>query len=537
MAKIIQNADLNADTLKDLEADDVEWIYNALDCCVTGEVLHKLKETSDEITRNTYNFSLELQGPVMEMQLHGVRIDTKKKHELIKDLKAKYIKVNNNLTKLVTQGIGLKTFNYRSPAQLKNLFYNVLGCTPIKGRNAQGRYTPTVNRDALEKLQREFYAEPFCLHIIALREIDKKIQFLTSEVDADGRLRTSYNIAGTNTGRLSSSKSVEDTGANNQNITQKLRRVVIADKGMKFCNVDLEQADARNVGAQLWEIFVESHGEAEAGKYLDACESGDLHTRVCSMAYTNLPWTGDLKKDRAIADDKDNYAYREFTFRDMSKRLGHGTNFYGTPPSASKILKIPAGQIERFQTQYFKGFPLIGSTNKKDFAADNWHNWVYHRLHEYSYLITPHFGRRRYFFGRPNDPRTLREAVAYVPQSMTADEIDTGIIRLWRAGLPVELLIQVHDSILFQFPEELEGEIVPKVLELLKVVIPLKKGREFFVPLEAKVGWNWGDREEHSDGSVENEHGLMKWKGAGEDTRTSPKIIDLKQMTLETLLS
>jgi hypothetical protein len=89
---------------------------------------------------------------------------------------------------------------------------------------------------------------------------------------------------------------------------------------------------------------------------------------------------------------------------------------------------------------------------------------------------------------------------------MTADEVDTGLLRIWRAQR-VQLLIQVHDSILFQYPEALEDEILPWALEALRVHIPLARGRDFFVPTEAKVGWNWGDFSE------ENPDGLVKWKG------------------------
>lgn len=520
-----------------MSADEVEWIYNALDCCVTNEVLGKLNENMDEVSRNTYKFSRALQGPILEMQLRGIGLDPSERVKTLAEFKHERKFVQRHLEALAHEGLGYANFNYRSPVQLKDLFYTVLGCTPVRARNANGQFVPTVNRDALEKLQQYYTAEIFCRHIITLRELDKKIQFLETEADEDGRIRTTFNIAGTNTGRLSSSDSAYGTGGNLQNIERKLRRVYIPDQGFKFCNIDLEQADARNVGAILWELFVESHEESEAGKYLDACESGDLHTRVCSMAYTNLPWTGDLKADKAIADDKENYAYREFTYRDMSKRLGHGTNFFGTPRNMGNILKIPASQIDSFQEKYFTGFPLIGTHNKKDRATTCWHNWVRNQLLNYGCLVTPGFNRRRYFFGRPDDDRTLREAIAYAPQSMTADEIDTGIIRLWRSPLPIQLLIQVHDSILFQYPEELEAEIIPAAMELLKVIIPLKRGREFSVPVEAKIGWNWADREDNKDGSVTNPFGLQKWKGPGEDKRTRPKIGSLSRLSAESLLN
>src|SRR6516165_6883191 len=77
------------------------------------------------------------------------------------------------------------------------------------------------------------------------------------------------------------------TGTNLQNIEDRLRSVFVADKGMKFAYVDLEQAESRLVGAIEWNLFRD-------GTYLDACESGDLHTSVCRLAWGSaVNWTGD----------------------------------------------------------------------------------------------------------------------------------------------------------------------------------------------------------------------------------------------------
>src|SRR5215467_12315958 len=97
---------------------------------------------------------------------------------------------------------------------------------------------------------------------------------LKTEIDHDGRMRTSYNIAGTNSGRFSSSLSEFGTGGNLQNIEEGLRSVFIADDGMKLANFDAEQGESRIVGAIEWCLFHD-------GKYLDVCESEDIHTIVC----------------------------------------------------------------------------------------------------------------------------------------------------------------------------------------------------------------------------------------------------------------
>lgn len=772
MARIIHNDKIVSNDQFDRQ--DTEWIYNGLDCAVTLEILEELRKQLDPVTEKTYTFSRALQAPVMEMSIRGLLVNQSRRGEVLAKFRAQMAHLADVLNQIVSEGIGVQNFNWNSPHQLRHLFYDVMKIPPITKRAANGATVPTTNREALEKLaQRYVVAEPLCNIMLALRDLEKKRQLLETEIDKDGRFRTSLNIAGTSTGRLASSISDFGTGGNLQNIDRDLRSVFMADTGWKFCNLDLEQGDSRNVGAICWDLFRESRGEAFAGAYLDACESGDLHTFVATLGYPELAWTDDRKANRALADQ---VFYRNLTRRDLSKKLGHGCltedhlvltrtgwvpishkpseimcwsetgskfedvitwteyqhegrmvslegnsiSFYGTPehripfyPDAllrettaegvnkgriplgfgykggdvkvnarlvaaimsdgeltgartrfhfnkqrkkDRLIKLcneasvdytvhPDGRIsinyqhvkkagaymlnwtkkclEDFLDEYKYWDGYIGNTsvslfsvdvehldwiqtlgrllgiggflqkpvtsgfgstvwklqqNNREYASassvrkgikqDNvrvfcptvpstwfyvkrngkiyvtgnsnylgqpgtmakhahittkaaeafqknyfggfpcipaWHEWVKAQLFEPGY-ITSHFGRRRFFFGRPEDGSTQREAVAYEPQSMTSDEIDTGILQIWRANR-VQLLIQVHDSILVQYREEEEAEVVPWLLQTLRVPLILSGGREFCVPTEAKIGWNWGDH------NTENPDGLIKWKG------------------------
>ena len=102
---------------------------------------------------------------------------------------------------------------------------------------------------------------------------------------------------------------------------------------------------------------------------------------------------------------------------------------------------------------------------------------------------------------------------------MTADEIDTGLLNVWRANL-AECLVQVHDSILFQYPEHLENQIVPQLIAAIETPIQLHNGRKFIVPAEAKIGWNWADFDDKNP--QDNSDGLIKYRGNDERVRTAP---------------
>lgn len=506
--RLFNTVGLDDKLMKTLTEDEASWVYNGLDCCVTFEVFERLSEEIAANTVNnepgpvqrTYEKALAKQAPILEMSLRGLRMDNKAKDQAIKEISERITFLESRFAQL-TEIISGGPINWRSPLQVKQLFYSCMGIKEIKKRNAQGIFAATVNEEALNKLCLHFWAQPVAKLLLALRDNGKKLGFLQTEVDPDGRMRSSLNIAGTNTGRLSSSKGDFGAGTNLQNVDKALRYPFIADPGMILVNVDLEQADAYNVGAIIYETFYSSHGATAAGAFLDACESGDLHTAVCRMAWDDLGWPDERSAWRAIADQ---VAYRGLSYRDMAKKLGHGTNYYGQPATMARHTHTEVKIIQSFQNRYFKAFPLI----------PEWHRWTINEI-KTSGVLTTLYGRRRHFFGRGNDPSTWRKAIAFCPQSMTGHQIDMGLLNVWRKMSVVQLLMQVHDSILLQIPFRQLDELMPQIMENLRYEITLQGGRQFFVPLEAKVGWNWGDVEYHKDTKkpIGNLWGIQKYKG------------------------
>lgn len=500
MAKIIDTAVLNLDAC---DGDETRWIYNSLDACVTAEVLQAMLAQADDVALRTYEFSKALQAPVLEMNLRGLRVNKKRKMQVITDITAKIARLEEQLDSIIQDGIGAPGANWRSPKQLKELLYDIMQLPVQKKRNTNSVFTATTDEDALEKLSQYFIAEPICSHLLTLRGLGKSLGFLRSSVDSDGRMRSDVQIAGTKIGRFSSSKTEWDTGNNLQNVTESLRSVFVADKGMMLCNIDLEQADSRNVGALCWNQLCNDPDwtETSAGAYLDACESDDLHTTVSKLVYPHLPWG--TAPDREVAET---IAYRHYNYRFLSKKSGHGSNYLMQPRTMAKNARCSIPVAKEFQEVYFKRFPCIPA----------WHKSIFWEIENLGYLQNV-YGRRRFFFGRPKDGETQRQAVAFKPASMTADQINTGILNLWRAN-KVQLLVQVHDNILFQFPEHLRDEIVPWATEAIKTKLVLERGREFVVPTDVSTGWNWS---KHSN---ENPDGLKKWRGGDERKRTETQF-------------
>lgn len=484
MARIIRT-DLSKpeDFTTQMERD---WVYNGLDCCITAEVLEACLPQLDPTTEATYAFSRALQGPALEMSLRGVRVDQQREAEVIDDFHNKIDQLERNLERIVLEGVGLPHFNWRSNADLQTLFYDRLGIPVIR---KQGR--PTVDRNALEKMEAYTVAKPIIAHMSTMRELAKKISVLKTEVDADGRIRTSYNIAGTDTGRFSSSFSAFGTGGNLQNVEESLRSIFIADPGMKFAKCDAKSGESFIVGAIEWNLFNDP-------RYLEACESGDPHTAVARICWPKLPWTSNLKADKALAETP---YYRHYTYRFMCKKLGHGSNYGGKPHTLAQQSKLPVEVVTAFQPTYFAAFP----------AHQAWQAHVQDTLAKSGHL-TSLTGRKRWFFGRRQDPDTLRAAIAFDPQCSLAEIVNRAMLHIWHQNYVI-ISMHDHDALTFMYPEHLEDKIIPRIMQDLIVRIPLKHGRELAIPYDCKVGWNKGEYNARG-----NPEGLKDY--IGHDTRT-----------------
>lgn len=476
----------------DLSSFEREQIYNGLDCCITTEVLDALLPQLDQHSAATYSFSKSLQGPALEMRLRGVLVDQARKAEVIDSYFNSIERLEAQLERIVLEGVGLPHFNWRSNPDLHILFYDKLGIPPIR---RGGR--PTVNRDALEKMEQYLIARQIVRHITTMRDLGKKISMLKTEIDPDGRIRTSYNIAGTSTGRFSSSFSEFGTGGNLQNVEESLRSIFISDPGYKFAKFDAKSGESYCVGAIEWNLF---HDD----RYLSACELGDPHTATARLCWPKLAWTGDIKADKDIAETP---YYRHYTYRFMCKKLGHGSNYGGKAATLSAQAKLPITVVEDFQPKYFRAFP----------AHLQWQAYVDSTLRRTGTLISL-TGRKRQFWGRRNDEATLREAIAYDPQCSLADIVNTAMLNVWNARDAI-VMLQDHDAITVQYPEAQEDSIIPKILEQLKVPLQLKHNRTLLIPYDTKVGWNKGDW------SKENPSGLKDY--TGHDERRRPEKVSL----------
>jgi DNA polymerase-1 len=479
MVQIIDTSTLQPGSLP---ATHSHWIYNGLDCCVTHEVEEVIHAQVDETNQRTYDFERTQQAPALYMMLRGTLIDMDERETAIKGLTTQIERLTHilNLLAIAAWDRGL---NPQSPKQLKDFFYEHMGL-PKQYISDKGERKVSTNRESLEKLTGYFYAQPFIGLILKARELKDLRATLRSGVDPDNRMRTSNNIGATYTGRWSTSKNAFGTGTNLQSITEQLRRIFVADVGYKMSGPDLEQSEARHI-AYL----------SQDENYIAAVEGGDLHSDVARMIWPHI-------------NDVHALFYRHFSYRDLAKRGGHLCNYVGTAWTMARHLKIPQSTAEEFQHLYFSRFPGIRQ----------YHKDVARRVQLDGYLTTP-MGRRIWFLGRPWDDKTVRDAVAAVPQSLTADTLNEGMCNIWnRHRYAVQMLLQIHDQIVNQYREENEDELVPKIKACLEFPIEIN-GRTCLVPAEMKTGWNWGKFNDDPKKGLINLDGLRKYKGSEDRCR------------------
>lgn len=488
--------------------------YNGMDTIATFQVWKVMEARLAQYphAKYTYDYHKSLFSPLLYAMLRGILVDSAE----VDRLRAQFDAECRHLEEVgdaITRPLGMGRINFASGAQVIWAIETLSGEVPVKRKKGKppGKSADRASLEAIAKSDPEL--SPFINIILAWRDRKKMLDVLQPELrDADDRMRCTYKIGGTVTFRLSSSKNCLWTGMNMQNIKRdedeeatghaSIRSMFIADKGKKFVNVDLKGADS-------WAVALEVFKYTGDRSYLDACQSKDLHTFVCKLVWKNLGWTGDWGKDKKIASQ---FFYRQYDYRFMAKKGGHGSNYLGKPFTLATQMKIPVGTATNFQHHYFRAFPGI----------PKWHAIRARDLQENGFLVNL-FGHRRGFHDRLDSDATLREAIAFLGQSVTACSINRAILNIWRAQLQMpwlglEFLAQVHDSTLKQFYEQAEAEVLDLLPHLMHIPITVTspKGETITVsiPLEIKVGWNWAAE------SPSNPDGLRELKPGQTDDRT-----------------
>jgi DNA polymerase-1 len=388
------------------------------------------------------DFDLPLAEVLLGMENRGIRVDKpllqQQSLQLEKDVK--------QLEKQIHELAG-ESFNVASPKQLGVILFEKLGLEA--GKKTKTGYSTDI--DVLEKL-----IHPIAPLILQYRELAKLkstyVDVLPQMADADDRVHTSFQQAYTATGRLSS------TQPNLQNIPirtergQEVRRAFIAAPGKKLLSVDYSQIELR----------ILAHISEDPNLCKAFAEDLDIHAATAAEIY-NIPVqevTADLRR----------------TAKAVNFGIAYGQGAFGL----AETLGIPRKEAQEIIKRYFERFKNVNAYIESTIKT----------AHEKGYVETL-FGRRRYIDELQSKNVALkkfgeRAAINAPIQGTASDLVKKAMIDIHRE-IPVPMLLQVHDELIFEESEEVLQRYQSRLVAIMESVANLR------VPLKVNyaIGDNW----------------------------------------------
>jgi len=273
-----------------------------------------------------------------------------------------------------------------------------------------------------------------------------------------------------------------------------MKQLLSADPGYLMVEIDLAQAENRVV-AYL----------ANEDKMIEAFANGvDLHKKTASLIFNKpVMEISSVKGSTTIGGGK-------YSERDIGKRANHGLNYGLGYINFALENEIPTADAKRIVLLYHSAYPNI----------HQWHESIRNQLSKNKTLTTP-FGRTRVFMGAWGDT-TFQAAYDYVPQSTVGDDININGVNFiyYNQDLfpEVELLNQVHDSVVFQIPISVDVERIMEILVTIckQLSAPITwRTHSFSIPCDVKIGINLNKY--HKD---DNPNGLRDFKDVNVTTET-----------------
>lgn len=475
-------------------------VYNALDASNTLAIAQQIfpELEKDPAYKRMYDDTMRLWPALMYMMTRGVRVNTTGIERAKKEADVRLESLQKELNKLVG-----KELNPNSPQQLVQYFYIDLGIPPYTKRDKEsGESRLTVDDKALQRLSRgtsSRKARPEAKIIQQMRQLRKlKGTYLDIIFDKDQRLRCSYNPRGTRFSRLSSGKTVFETGMNMQNLPSEFKVHCIADEGCIFIEMDKRQAE--------WVVVAYVAGEENMIRVIEAGEDPHAHTAQQILRTVGVDidiatiksehkLVGSSTDAEIIRDARTQNIYlsgaswlpRTMSIRQMGKKSNHGLNYKEGYKQFALINELQEKESFVIVEGYASAYPGVG----------RWHDWVKGQLTS-TRTIYDLFGRKYRFLDRYNND-LWKAAISCCPQSTVGHLVNLGIIDIYYDRDPVmsevEMLAQTHDSILFQHPLTSADNLARMCHRARFHLEPTLEanGRSFVIQTDMKIGFSWGN--------------------------------------------
>lgn len=464
--------------------------YNALDCACTAQVWpHIVKDIDPHGYRWAYDFTMSLYPPLMFMQTRGVKVNFAALEVTKQRILEKRDEYQEELNRLAGHDL-----NANSPKQVAQYFYVTKGISPYTGKSG----SITTDDTAMQRIARGTARRPGMREARLIQEIrglgKLYSTYLDINFDDDGRLRCAYNPRGTKFGRLSSSETVFETGTNMQNLPNEFKIFLVPDDGYFFWEVDKRQAE--------WIVVAYLSGDANMLSVVNSGEDTHIHTAYLMYRLDKDILLAEHKDIGSLTDPQEIYERRmaagfphdrlprTMSGRQMGKKSNHGLNYDEGPNTFALINEIEITESKRVIQLYHNAYPGIRL----------WHEATKRQLQKDRSLVNC-FGRKIRFLDQWGDD-LFKAAYSALPQSTVGDNTNMGLRDIYNdpdlcsiQGHNIDLLAQVHDSILMQVPFKALDNGFDKVMQRVYTHMEPEleyNGRRFRIPTDSKVGLNWG---------------------------------------------
>ena len=438
--------------------------YAAFDVIVTYRLYGVLSALARPEAGDIYRTLIKAANTYREVEAAGVRLDKDYLEDLEHSLENRLDEAQKHFDEAVDEywdpaayrrDTGAKSlpkfFNLKSPAQLKWLLSKVLG-EPVENTSKE------VVDDLLEQ-----HGDDVPL-LAALKDVRKMNKYLDTYVTGlrdvvapDGRIHCTYNLHGTETGRLSSSE------PNMQNIPRDkiIKNLFVAQPGYRLVQFDYSQAELRVLAWLSQDQFLKN-------VYL---EGRDLHDSVATQMFGP-----DFTKEQRV----------------QAKTINFGIAYGRGPANLAQVFKIPIHEAKRLIDNWFRQMP----------GVDKW----IQRQRRAAVGSTPPttvLGRERHFvITHENYAHVQNEGVNFPIQSIASDMTLMSLLAIhdWlhEAGLDdrARVIITVHDSIVLEVLDAPDlVELVATTGKAIMEEVPRQAlpGLDFPFKADVETGLKWGE--------------------------------------------
>jgi DNA polymerase-1 len=389
---------------------------------------------------------------LVTMEKNGILLDTNLLREMSLEMGKELLK----LEKEIYSSVGHQ-FNINSPQQLGRVLFGEL-------RLPQSRKTKTGYSTEASVMEALRGVHPIIEFILEYRQLSKLKSTYVDALPAlinhkTGRVHTSFNQTGTATGRLSSSDPNLQNIPIRGEIGNKIRRTIIAPPGAYLLSADYSQIDLR----------VLAHLSQDPGLIAAFAHDEDIHAMTASKIFG-------IPADRVTPEMRRN-----------AKTVNFGVVYGMSDYGLEQATNLSREEASKFIALYFEKYPKV----KEYLQATK------EQARKLGYVQTV-LGRRRFLPEINSYNRMVREAAERMAinapvQGSSADIIKIAMINLHREmekrNLKSKMVLQIHDELLFEVPEEEVEEMKSLVVELMsgafELCVPVK--------IDIKLGRNWGE--------------------------------------------